>query len=455
MSIKYVMPSVENNIPKWEFINDVSDGWDAIERNVTKYIKKEDKEEQSSYDARIDKLTYFDGFNPVIQGIKGLLFKKPITFTDNTISQIENISDNIDMQGNSLNNYIGTDFENAMRKGLSFTLIDLPNNAEVVSKADELSLGIRPYFINIEPKNITSYKTEKIRDTIVLTQVKIREFVEVDNDENPYATKTEVRYRVLEIGIWAIYDEEDNELDYGLTNLDFIPLYCLNLAPIGMFEAKIPFYDLAKLCIAHTNIFTDTRHSAHLASVPMLKLLGFQPDEIKGLSIGANKAVSSTNENAKLEWLDYDGGGVEVNDKLMLKIEKRMLEIGLSALSEDNSLNGTTATAVMIDTTQKQSKINAWVVALESHYQSMFKAIAKMYNLNEGGGIVVDADILSNPLTAQEITAYNNMVSNRNMPLTTLWQLLVIHKNLPEDFNEEEALDLIREADLLTSKVEN
>lgn len=436
-NVKYIAPQVQQSIPLWKTIDDVSDGIIGITRNPEVYLIKEDGETQKSYDSRLQKATWIDAFNDTIDGLSGLVFKKPIVYNDDIPTQLNASIENADMQGNHFDIIIQNLFDTALRKGIGFFLVDMPKG-QAKNRAEEIQQNIRPYYTIIQPENVTSWKTETRQGQIVLTQVKIREFTEKDVQGNEYATEPVERYRILEIGKFKVInvDKDDVETieDEGDTGLDFIPFGGLNLNVEGYFVTKPPFYDLAKLNIGHYQIFTDSRHSAHIASVPMLKLLGFQDDEAKSMVISANKAIRSTASEAKVEWLDYDGGGVAVNESLMNKLEEKMNDMGLSVITGTKEL---TATEVNISTTQKQSKLNTYVRALKDSVELMLQMGARFYNKSTGGTVSFDADILKIPLTAEEVRIYSDMIAKGQLSNKTLWLMLLADRKLPEDFDPE------------------
>ena len=359
-NLTYISPIVEKELPLWRTIDDVSDGIIGMLRNPQLYLIKEPNEEQKSYDSRLQKATWIDAFSDTIDGLNGLVFKKPIVYNDIS-SKLTPMIENADAQGNHFDILIQDFFDIALRKGLSFALVDMPKADNVNSKADEISQGIRPYITIIQPENITSWKTKTVNGQLVLSQVKIREFVEVEVEGNDYATETKEQYRILTIGAYEVLrvsdtkSEADIVVDSGVTNLNFIPLVCLNLAKEGFFAAKPPFYDLAKLNIGHYQIFTDSRHSAHIASVPMLTFMGFSDEDIKELVISANTAINHNDPEAKVAWLDYKGEGVAINKILMDKLEQKMAEMGLAVVSGEKEV---TATEAQIASDKRQSKLN-------------------------------------------------------------------------------------------------
>lgn len=451
--IDYITPTLQNKLKYYAKIDDLIGGAVKIKESGSKYLPEEDSETPESYTSRLQKATYFDFFNQTIDGLTGLIFKNPISYGDDIPSQLQPIIENADALGNHMDVIIDNFFTGALQKGVSFCLIDAPKVEGVKTRADEQKLGVRPYLTIIKAENVTSWKTEVVNGQLLLSQVKIREFVEVEDSENPYATKTVEQYRVLYRGGYQVFrkQEKSNEpllVDEGTTNLDFIPLVCLNLGNEEFFSGMPPFMDLGELNIAHYQILSDSRYSAHIASVPVLKLLGFDKDELTKVTISVNKAIASSNTEASVEWLDYNGGGVAVNETLLSKIETKIREMALSVISQDKTL---TATEVNISSAQSQSKLNGYVRALTDAVELIFQMAAKMYGLNDGGSITINSDILSQPLSAQEVLALNTMATSGNMSIETMFSIIQSGTfKLPSDFDVNVEKERVESAGLLT-----
>ena len=449
MSITYTMPEVEAKLQKWHLLNYVNQGWLGIEKNINSVIKKEDSETEKSYEYRADKLTHFNYFTPTLKGISGLVFSKPIQLID-VPTQVEALRDDFDNQGNSMDKIIGEMFFDAQLKGVAFAFLDTNSTADVKSKADEKKKGIRPYVVQVPPENVTSFKF----DDKGLSQVKIREFVNEDDDKNPYKVEAVEQYRVLERGTYRVIRVvEDKEvlIDEGFTNLPEIMFFCLNLMETSRFLADFPFYDLAKQNIRLTQMFTDVSHSIHLANVPMLKFIGFEADELKKFSVGANKAITTTNAEASVDFLTLDTNAIANSKILTDEIKMEMLKASLSVLSESDTSNNVTAKEAGIDATIKQSKLTRWVNALEGTFAQILDGMAQFYNTN-GGNIHIDSDVAQNPLDAQELTAYTNMVNNGQLSNETFFQLLQERKNINNDIDFEDEQTKIQTDGLLLPK---
>lgn len=453
--LKYINPTTTNSLPYWKTIDDIMQGSDGIRKGGELYLPKENSETKESYNARLKKGTFLDFYNPTLDGISGLIFKKPIVYSDDIPTQSQSFIENADMMGNHFDIIIENLFKGALNKGISFAMLDLPKGEAPKSQAEQTQRGIKPYIVNVAPENVTSWKTETINGQIVLTQVKIREWVEVDNPDNPYATETVEQWRILEIGTFEVYQETDGKeilIEDGFTNLDFIPLYSLNLNKKGFFASFPTFYDLSQLNIAHYQIFSDSRHSAHISSVPMMKFIGFEANEVKKIPISANTAITTNNVEADVSWLDYEGKGVAVNKTLTDTLEMKMREIGLSVISLDKTV---TATEVSISATQSQSKLNTYVRSLIDTAELILLGVAKMYGLDEGGSVDIDADILSMPLSFNEVNTLNAMVTSGNMSIEQMYKVISSGSfRISEDFDIEVMKEEIGSDGLLNNEGE-
>jgi len=434
-NIRYVKPSLFNRLPMYKFINDLTRGYEGIVGNKETYLPKTKSENQDRYEARHALSLFKDFYNPTIDGITGLVFKNGIKLNDDVPQQLQDDLENADYTGNDYQKVFSEYFENALRKGIDFILVDMPR-ADVQSRADEIAMGVRPYLVPVKVENITAWKTTAINGKTVLSMVKIREFAEIDDPENPFATKTEKRYRVLSIGQWELYNDDGILLDSGLTGLDFIPLFDLNLDNIGFFEAEPPLYELGKLNIDVYQIDSDSRWAAHTASVPFYFGAGIDEESAEKMIISPNSFFTTNNPDAKLTIVDYDGKGVTVNKTIVDDIIKRINEIGFSVVLEDKVQ---TATESTLSGQQKQSKLNKWVGLLVNSINQILNAMSIMGGYgNNGGTVTINSDILSKPLDAQTLTALNNAVSSGNLSQQSMWTMIKNGEvNFPDDWSEE------------------
>ncbi len=452
----FILPSVETMIKRWTFINHLTDGWEGIvENNKTKYLIQESKETKEAYDTRARQATYYDFFNTTIEGVKGLAFQKPIIQNDDIPSQISPLLEDMDTLGNNLDVVAKGIFDKGLRKGLVYAYVDMQKKVEeVTNQATESQMGIRPYVVVVEPENIINYTYETINGNTILTQVTIKQVV--SKQVGRYTQEKVCQYRVFNIGKYEVYSEDMELIESGTTGLNQIPIVAFNLDDAGKFlEAMPPFYSLGKLNIRHYQIVSDSEWASHMANVPILKIIGLSKSEVDNIVISANQAIITPNpaNEVDISWLDFEGKNIATNLEIAKRHEGQIALMGLSVISEATTEQ--TATESVIKAKQKQSKLNNWVLDLEDGLNKILYFMALYMNLEDGGTVKIDADILANMLTPEEMGKYSEMVAKGQLSYETMWSILKANKKLPSDFDEEVEKQRIETESLQSDNMNN
>lgn len=447
-----VTPDIAKMQKRWSFVNDLSDGWEGIvENKLTTYLPKQAEETTLSYDTRSAQATYYDFFNPTVVGLKGLIFQKPIIVNDDVPNQIVDLLSDLDTLGNNADTVIKKLMDTGMRKGLAYAYVDMQTKTEeAISQQTEEQLGFRPYVILIQPENVLNFKYETIRGNTMLTQMTILEVA--TKEKNKFEQEFVAQYRVLTIGKVEIYDDKFNIISTIDTGLNEIPMVALNLDDSSVFlHAKPPFYTLGKMNIRHYQNTTDTAWASHIANVPMLKIIGLDKDAVGKITVSANKAIVSNRpaNEVDISWLDFEGKNIATNMSIAKDYEKQIALMGLSVITDGQFEQ--TATESVIQTKQKQSILNGWVMDLEDAVAKIFYYMGLYYSLNDGGTVEIDADILSNIMTPEEMRIYSDMVMKGQLTVETMWTILGSNKKLQRDFDADKEKDNLETEGLLTN----
>lgn len=465
MSLDYCREEVTKSLPLWRLIDDLTDGYVGVVdgKNAKDYLPQSPRETDEAYKIRKQKAMLINPFNDTVEGMTGLIFKEPIVYNEDIPTILTPMIENATLQGDHMDLVIQEFFTLALRKGIAYALVDQPQGT-ATNRAEQQAQGIRPYTTIIQPENLTSWKTATVNGQLVLTQIKILEMVEENVQGNEYKTEMVKQYRVYEVNEQftnttlkvirpsADTKGQDEIITQIETGLNFIPLVGLNLNKRGFFYALPPFYDIAKLNIGHYQLFTDARYAAHKASVPFYTAAGAREEEVKGLVISPNTIVRFDNPDASIGIVDYDGKGAEVSQNLMTKVETSIAQMGMNMLTADREV---TATEAEIDNTKSQSKLNTFVTHLEESVKLIFLYAYRMTtegaDANEAGTITINADILTNPLTPEEMQKYSDMHSKQQITISVLYQILKDGGRLPDDFDIEAQKELVKEDGLLTN----
>lgn len=446
-NVSTIHPSLVNQIKLYKFIDDLSNGYDGIKAGGDAYLPKQlsEKNDNRVYNLRHELACYLDSFNPIIDGINGLIFQKPVTIETNN-ANIKDFIDYATAQNKNFNFFVKKYFKSALKKGRTYAYVDIPSgNENIATNEQRIEAGIKPFVVLIKPEQIINYRTDVINGKEQPTMIVIEEVIEVEVDD--FGTEYEKQYRVLKVGSVDVYDknfqivsEKSHE-----TGLNKIPIVELNLDEDGsLFHAKPPFLDVGRLSIDNYQLMSDSRWSANTASIPFLALLGFDEDEAKSVNISVNSGMRSSNADASVSYVDYEGKGVELNLKLMEVINKRISEIGMSVLT--STTQEITATEKTIDTIQTQSKLYNWVDSLRDSIYQILELVDMYYNQTSENTVSIEADILDNLLSADEMARYSDMVAKNQLSNITLWEILKSKGRLSEDFDSDIEEDRLQNA---------
>ena len=95
-------------------------------------------------------------------------------------------------------------------------------------------------------------------------------------------------------------------------------------------QATPPLMDLAWMNLAHWQSYSDQRSILRFVRIALLFVAGLDDEEMeKPITIGANRTFRSKNPNAKMEYVEHTGKGVEAGQEDLNKIEGRMQTLGL------------------------------------------------------------------------------------------------------------------------------
>jgi hypothetical protein len=407
-------------------VNDLSDAAGAMRADLVKvealmggtkamraageaYLPKWPMEDQKSYDFRLKTSTLYNAFARTVENMAGRPFSEPLKWTD-IDPTVEKWFDNIDQAGRNLHVFAGEVFRHGLMDGLTHVLVDFPvtrdkdGKATLITRADELKAGVRPYAIHIKQSQILGWLSSTIDGAEVLTQVRISECVkESDGD---FGTKDVQQVRVLYPGRWEIYRQNEKKDDWiihdeGVTTLDIIPLKTLYTKRSGFMTATPPLSDLADLNIKHWQSSSDQDSILHTARVPILAISGLNDDT--KIEIGGKTALMLP-VNCTAGYVEHTGAAIEAGRTSLQDLEAQMESMGaelLIARPGDKS-----ATEAALDSSQEQCQLSAMAQALEDFLDDVVDVLAKWAGLPDQGDIDVFDDFATIRVNAQSVGTF-------------------------------------------------
>jgi hypothetical protein len=357
------LKAVESDL---ELVNALWGGTRAMREAGKTYLPKEPKEKEADYKNRLNRSTLTNMFRKTIVNITGKVGEDEIKVNDD--AEAESFAESVDEQGRDLHRFALSTTKKTLKSGMSFILIDAPVSEESVSLADEVQNGIRPYWVEIDRKNLIGWQHKDG----VFTQVRIKETVEEQEDE--YSTNTVEQIRVIEPnrvrlyrkqgqgkGKWALHDE-------FTTTIGFVPLVPVYASQDAFMESDPPFMDLAWLNVEHWQKSSDQSNILHVARVPILFGAGIQApmgDDGKPatIEVSPNSFVSTSTPQATLQYVEHSGAAISAGRDDLKDIEDRAAALGAEfVIKKPGSV---TATEKAIDEAGAHSEISAFALGLQ------------------------------------------------------------------------------------------
>jgi hypothetical protein len=353
------------------------------------YLPQEPKERNGAYDNRLKRTILFNGFRRTVRVLGGMPFGKPAILGEETAEAFVAMADDLDLAGRDLTAFARDLMADMLVFGKAHVLVDFP--AQVVgedgtplslSLAEERALNRRPYFTQISPLDLIAWRGERIGGAETLTRVRIRETA--TEPDGPWGEKSVERIRVVMPEGFQIWHkvEDDWRVEAELPNtLGEIALVTIHANRTGFLTALPPLEDLAWLNLRHWQSQSDQDNILHVARVPILFGAGFREGELDGAEIGPNRAISATDPQARLGFVEHSGAAIDAGRRDTQDLEARMQVMGAELLVPRPG--NQTATARAIDAAESMSDLQAMVRALETGLEQAFGFAGRWLNLGK------------------------------------------------------------------------
>ena len=338
-----------------------------------------------------------------------------------------------------------------MTYGHCHTLVDFPAPTDARTLAEERALNRRPYWIEIEPKNIYGWRLDRDSNYGSLIQVRIAEKAVVPDGD--FGEKVYDQVRVIEPGRYRVYrqDEQEKQLqgsatypgsydqtttaggqyeivEQGSYGLEDIPLITVYANKVETMCSRPPLLDIAYLNLAHFQRQADLIHSLHIASQPMLVMEGWD-DQTKDMAISVNYAMATQPGN-KVYYVEPASSAFEAQSAEVQELQQQMSSLGISTLSQQKHV-AESADARRLDRIDTNSMLAMVSMDLESGLQKSYNLAANYLGI-EPPEVKISRDFDLQRLIGQDITAMGQLFENEIIDRGEFREMLVQGEILPK-----------------------
>lgn len=418
------------------------------------YLPRETEEPAEQYLNRLARSRFERRFrNAIEKDFSGLLSQFVLKEAPRTLLQNQS---NIDLRGNSLKVFLKEADKLALRDKYCFVLVEYPQfDPNIISEADRLQSGRRPYLVLLSRSQVINWQIEYINGREVLTKVVFRKTVYRSDGE--YGTKKLELYYVCLPGAYAAYsiiesggqqiakiatDENGNEI-IGNTSLSYIPIIIHSLTDVNVLENNrnsFPLQDLAEMNLELYQLESEKREILHKCNMPTLVIDrrntdGYIPSDGNDFNRATAIGPNSVLYDCDVSWAEPTGKAIAATQEDIERLNQRIDSQTLAFLS--GSKTPRTATEAELDSSQVRSNYANMAYAKESS----FNTIASIWGDYEGEvgnwTIECDRDLFKSPLNLS-VSEIQDLYLTGVISINLCLSILRAKKVFGDDFTEED-----------------
>lgn len=398
---------------RWKKCRDCAQGQDAVHKAGQEYLPILSGQDAKQYHAYKARTPFFNATARTIDGLVGMVYRKaPVS--DVPAAMDEMVAD-IDLQGRSLSLKSKEVLRQVIEVGRVGLLVEYPQAlAGPPTLAQAAALNYRPYVVEYKAEQILNWREMRVNNKLQPVFVSLYETEEVWEG---YEQKMVEQIRILELieGAYmqSLYRKLDNSKDWTLVDqfmptrngapLDYIPFICFNPNQLGLTVEKPPLLDLVEINLSHYRTSADYENAAHFCGVPTPFLAGIQLGEGESVKLGFG-AIVAADPNAKAEFLEFTGSGLEPLAKIKIEKEAQMAALGSRMLAAEKK-QAEAQDTVRLRHAGEGAVLAATAATVSEGFQKILEIMRDWQGIAGDVSFQLNTDFVDAGMTAQELTA--------------------------------------------------
>lgn len=355
MAVNYKRTDYQDQLAIWTKCRDVAEGQEQVHAQGTLYLAMLQGQTPEEYKKYVGRASLYNATSRTIDAMSGMLFRKDPLYS--VPPSMMNYLYDIDMQGNTLNNFVEKIADEVIMTGRVGVLVEHPqiivqDSTVELTKADAEIGNLRPFVAQYKTEDIINWNYTTRNNVKILSLVVLREVRErfVDTFEPEY----DERFRVLKFDENGQYMQEiwlestDSKIGYYKAEevfpmiqgqrFNMIPFFFITPKGIIGDIVKPPILDLVNINLSHYKTTADIEHAAHYTALPTPVITGHKlSQDNKGFKIGSSEVWVLPEAEARISYLEYAGTGLNALEMRINKKEEQMAALGARMLSTDKN----------------------------------------------------------------------------------------------------------------------
>lgn len=439
---------------RWELPLALRKGTDGMRAGGVKWLDREEAETQGQYAARLKRTFLHPAFDDTVERVVAKPFSKPITFRGELPERLMPMLEDVDGEGNNLDQFASELMLSAVTTGMSHVLVDFPRVDSPVSLAEERDMRLRPRFVHVPAERLFAWSWDRMPNGgIQLSSIRYKETREVEVG----AWGSELRnlihvYRFNHDGgsTYQAWEQQSDRITEGSyvpvedpvpITFSGVPLVTYYTGRAGAMEAAPPLQGIADLNLAHYQVSSEHRNVLNVVGVAMLFRTGVDGKAKDAKTVISPRAVyTSSVPDARMEWVEHSGAGVEAIERYLKQTEDRMEVLGMQPFNSGTRL---TATQRVMDESKTETTVQTWVRGLEDALTEAFRKAGEWIGeeVSEDFAVQVYNDFSVGPRVESDLRALDSARARRDIDKRTFLEELQRRGTLDQDRDLDEIIE--------------
>lgn len=394
----------------WAMVSTIMGGTKAIRAAGQTYLPKFTHEALADYEVRRKNAKFTNIFGDIVETLSSKPFQNEATVDD--AGDLEPYLENIDGQGNHIHVFLSKVFQDAVANAISWVLVDYTKNVPPgATRAQEMALGARPYWVHIPASRLLAVYSEAIGGVETIIHARIEECA---RSRDGWGEKETRRVRVLDRVVirsesgealsaepptWELFEERKSEdsqktvwvsVDNGTFTVKAIPLFAM-ITGFRMGTSWVirpPLASAAYLQIEHYQQESELKYARQMSAFPMLAGNGVEPatgDDGKAAPVPVGPMgvlyapPNGDGQHGEWTFIEPQATSLEFLSREVDKTEAQLRELGRQPLTAQSG-NITTITAAFAGD-KAHTVIEAWAINAKDFAENCLKCSAEYMRL--------------------------------------------------------------------------